>query len=323
VRRQDPGDAVEVVAGAESAGVRLDAFLATSVGGLSRTRARRAIDEGDVLVDGRTVRASHKLKGGERIEIELPEPPPSALVPEPIPFAVAYEDESLVVLDKPAGLVVHPGAGVPSGTLANGLMYRYGGAGGGPSWRPGIVHRIDRDTSGLLVVARTEAAHAGLSAQFLARTVEKRYVALVHGRVETDAATIEKPIARHPKIRVRMAVAAHGSGRPAITRFKVAERFEGMTLLDVEIKTGRTHQIRVHLADAGHPVAGDEVYGHGRAASLRDPGLRRRLEAMGRHFLHASHLAFDHPGTGDRVAFTCPLPPDLAELVEYCRGRAR
>jgi 23S rRNA pseudouridine1911/1915/1917 synthase len=180
------GSAIELEVDASAAGTRLDAFLAASIGTLSRTRAQRAIESGDVLVDGAIAKASLKLRGGERVEVELPAPPTTQLVAEQIDIPIVYEDDHLVVVDKPAGLVVHPGAGVPSGTLANGLLYRYGSAGGGPAWRPGIVHRIDRDTSGLLVVARTEAAHSALAAQFAERTVTKRYVALVYGHLGSD-----------------------------------------------------------------------------------------------------------------------------------------
>jgi 23S rRNA pseudouridine1911/1915/1917 synthase len=325
VSESDTGDAtaLELVVDASAAGTRLDTFLAATIGSLSRTRAHRAIEAGDVLVDGTTAKPSLKLSGGERVEIDLTEPPPTQLVAEAIPIAVVYEDEHLVVVDKPAGLVVHPGAGVPSGTLANGLLYKYGGSGGGPAWRPGIVHRIDRDTSGLLVVARTEAAHAALAAQFAARTVTKRYVALVYGRLGDDEGRLDKPIARHPKIRVRMAVATPGRGRPALTLYRAVERFDQATLVDVEIRTGRTHQIRVHFADIAHPVVGDEVYGSGREGSIRDAALRRRIASLGRQFLHAAFLAFDHPATGARVELSSRLPPELAELLEYFRERAR
>ncbi len=318
----EPGP-IELVVGPEGAGARLDAFLASSVPGLSRTRAHRAIDEGDILVNGTLAKASQKLRAGDRIDLELPAPPPSELEPEPIPFGVVFEDEDIAVVDKPAGLVVHPGAGVHSGTLANALVHRYGRSGVGPGWRPGIVHRLDKDTSGLLVVARSEAAHTLLSEQFQRRTVTKRYLAMVYGRMANDTGTCEKPIGRHPQVRVRMAIAREGRGRPATTAYRVLERFSELTLLDVKILTGRTHQIRVHLADLGHPVVADETYAKGRSRALRDVALRHRVDGLGRQFLHAAFLAFDHPRTGRRLEFNSLLPEPLSAFLEYCRGRAR
>jgi 23S rRNA pseudouridine1911/1915/1917 synthase len=323
VSGREETDALELVAGGDAAGSRLDAWLAASIAGLSRSRAQRAIASGDVLVNGEVAKASLKLRDGDRVEVELPAPPTTDVAPEAIDLTVVYEDDDIAVIDKPAGLVVHPGAGIHSGTLANALVHRYGRGGAGPVSRPGIVHRLDRETSGLLVVARTEAAHAALSEQFQNRTVSKRYLALVYGRVGRDAATLDKPIARHPQIRVRMAVASPGRGRPAHTEYRVLERFDETTYVEVDIRTGRTHQIRVHLADAGHPVVADETYGKGRAKGVRDTGLRRRIEALGRQFLHASRLAFDHPRTGERMELSSPLPEPLAELLEYCRSRAR
>jgi 23S rRNA pseudouridine1911/1915/1917 synthase len=314
----EPGP-IELVVGPEGAGARLDAYLATAVPSLSRTRAHRAVEEGDVLVNGALAKAAHKLRAGDRLDVELPAPPPSSLTPEPIELTIVYEDDDIAVVDKPAGLVVHPGAGVTSGTLANALAYRYGSH-AGPAWRPGIVHRLDKDTSGLLVVARSEAAHTLLSEQFQRRTVTKRYLALVYGRVAVDEATIDKPIARHPQIRVRMAIAREGRGRPATTIVRVLERFAETTLLDTKILTGRTHQIRVHLADLGHPVV---AYGKGRARGVRDTALRVRIERLGRQFLHAAFLAFDHPRTGRRLEFNSRLPEPLSGFLEYCRERAR
>jgi 23S rRNA pseudouridine1911/1915/1917 synthase len=322
-RREDAeGGTLELVVGIDADGARLDAFLGGTVPGLSRTRAQRSIEDGDVLVNGATPKSSQKVHEGDVVELELPAPPVTTLEPQPVGFGVVYEDEDLIVVEKPAGLVVHPGAGVESGTLANGLLYRFG-KGVGPAWRPGIVHRIDKDTSGLLVVARTDAAHAALSGQFQARTVLKTYCALVYGRVDAAEGRLDKPIGRHPKVRVKMSVRPHGHGRDAVTLYNVRERFDAVTLLEVEIKTGRTHQIRVHMADLGHPVVGDETYGPGRAASLRDPQLRRRVEGLYRQFLHAEFLEFDHPRTGERVSFRSALPPRLADFLEYVRSTAR
>lgn len=316
------GGTVELVVGIDADGSRLDVFLGGTVPGLSRTRAQRSIDEGDVLVNGLVPKASQKVHEGDVVEIELPAPPVTTLEPQPVPFGLLYEDDDVIVVEKPAGIVVHPGAGVESGTLANGLLHRFG-KGVGPAWRPGIVHRIDKDTSGLLVVARTEAAHAALTAQFQARTIEKRYLALVYGRVGPQQGRVEKPIGRHPKVRVKMAVRPPGQGRDALTLYRVLERYDAVTYVEVEIKTGRTHQIRVHLADLGHPVVGDETYGPGRAGSLRDPQLRKRVESLYRQFLHAAFLEFEHPRTGERLGFESPLPGRLAELLELVRAQAR
>jgi 23S rRNA pseudouridine1911/1915/1917 synthase len=318
----EPGP-LDFLVGPEGAGARLDAFLASAVPGLSRTRAARAVEEGDALVNGRLAKPSQKLKAGDRVDLELPAPPPTEIAPEPIAIGVVYEDEDIVVVDKPAGLVVHPGAGVRSGTLANALVYHFGRMNAGLAWRPGIVHRLDKDTSGLLVVARSEAALTLLSEQFQRRTVAKRYLGMVYGRVADEAGTIDKPIGRHPSVRVRMAIAREGRGRPATTQFRTLERFSETTLLDVKILTGRTHQIRVHLADMGHPVVADETYGKGRSRGLRDAALRARVDALGRQFLHAAFLAFDHPRTGKRLEFNSRLPEPLSGFLEYCRERAR
>jgi 23S rRNA pseudouridine1911/1915/1917 synthase len=293
-----------------------------------RTRARastpsspralkRAIDDGDVLVEGRAAKPSHRLRAGERVELELPEPPASEIEPEDIPLDILYEDGEVVVVNKPAGMVVHPASGVHSGTLANAVAFRLqtqeSSAPGSPL-RPGIVHRLDRDTSGLIVVAKTARAHESLSDQFRARTVFKSYAALVHGVVKEDKGKIEQPLGRDPRNRTRMAVVR--GGRPALSVWKARRRFERMTLLDVEIKTGRTHQIRVHLASINHPVVGDETYGGGRDKNLRDPRLRAAVASLGRQFLHAARLGFHHPSTGEWLGFDAPLPPELANFLE-------
>ncbi len=312
----------ELVVGPELEGTRVDVVLATALAGVSRTRAQRSIDLGDALVNGRQVKPSHRVRAGDLIEIELPEPPPTELVAEEMPLRIFFEDEWILVVDKPAGLVVHPGAGVATGTLANGIL-AHTRAAIGARGRPGIVHRIDKDTSGLLVVAKTEAALAALTAQFQERTVGKRYTALVHGRMRADAGQIDAPIARDPRVRVRMKVVRAGQGRPALTRWTVVERYPQTTLLDVEILTGRTHQIRVHMAAQGHPVVGDQTYGGSHDERLPNVELRRRVQALGRHFLHARVLAFDHPVSGVRLQFTSPLPVGLEELLEYLRGCVR
>src|SRR5829696_9509517 len=300
--------------GPEHAGIRLDAFLASQIEGWSRARLQRLIDSEDVLVNGTPSKASYKLREQDEVEVELSASPSESFSPENIPIDIVYEDETLLVVNKPAGLVVHPAAGTPSGTLANALAYHFQQLpDGGTGVRPGIVHRLDRDTSGLLVVAKTEAALENLSDQFRDRTVFKSYVALVHGRVAVSSGKIDQPLARDPSNRTRMAIVR--GGRNALTLYRVRRAFDRFTLLDVELKTGRTHQIRVHLAWIKHPVVGDETYGGGRDKTLPDPGLRARVAALGRQFLHAERLGFHHPSTGEWLGFTAPLPPELSEFL--------
>jgi 23S rRNA pseudouridine1911/1915/1917 synthase len=296
------------------AGVRLDAYLASHIEAWSRARLQRLIESEDVLVNGKASKPSYKLRENDELEVELTAPASTSFVPEAIPIDIVYEDEALVVVNKPAGLVVHPAAGIHSGTLANALAYHFqqlpdNGAG----LRPGIVHRLDRDTSGLLVVAKTESALEHLSDQFRDRTVFKSYVALVHGRVNTDSGRIDQPLARDPANRTRMAVVRGGRG--ALSLYRVRQRFDRFTLLDVELKTGRTHQIRVHLAWLKHPVVGDETYGGGRDNTIQDAKLRARVRNLGRHFLHAEKLAFTHPQTNERVEFSTQLPAELTDLL--------
>jgi 23S rRNA pseudouridine1911/1915/1917 synthase len=303
----------------EEAGARLDAFLAARIEGVSRTTLKGAIEEGDVLVGGHASKPSYKLHAGERVEVELPEPPATEVEPEDIPLDVVYEDEEVVVVNKPAGLVVHPAAGVRNGTLANALAFRFQNAEFGTSIRPGIVHRLDRDTSGLIVVAKTARAHESLSDQFRARTVFKSYAALVHGVTKEEKGKIEQPVARDPRHRTRMGVVR--GGRAALTLWRVRRRFERFTLLDVEIKTGRTHQIRVHLAWMKHPVVGDETYGMGRDKTIADARLRSAIASMGRQFLHAARLGFHHPRTGEWMSFDSQPPPELARLLEELEAK--
>ena len=300
--------------GPEHAGVRLDAYLASQIQGWSRARLQRLIESEDVLVNGRAVKPSYKLREQDEVEVELTAPPTDRFEPENIPIEIVYEDETLVVINKPAGLVVHPAAGTSSGTLANALAYHFQQLpGAGNSVRPGIVHRLDRDTSGLLVVAKTEAALENLSDQFRDRTVVKSYVALVHGRVASGSGRIDQPLARDPSNRTRMAVVR--GGRNALTLYRVRRSFQRFTLLDVELKTGRTHQIRVHLAWLKHPVVGDETYGAGRDNTIQDARLRARIRNLNRHFLHAEKLAFTHPETRQLMKFESPLPAELSEVL--------
>jgi 23S rRNA pseudouridine1911/1915/1917 synthase len=299
--------------GPDDVGVRLDAFLASQIEGWSRARLQRLIEAEDVLVNGKPARASHKLREHDKLEVELTPPATTSFTPEAIPIEIVHEDDTLVVVNKPAGLVIHPAAGIHSGTLANALAYHFQQLPNASSVRPGIVHRLDRDTSGLLVVAKTESALEDLSDQFRARTVYKSYVALVHGRMQSDSGRIEQPLARDPSNRTRMAVVR--GGRSALSIYRVTRRFNRFTLLDVELKTGRTHQIRVHLAWLKHPVIGDETYGGGRDNTIQDPRLKAQIRNLGRHFLHAEKLAFTHPATDERVQFHSLLPPDLSNLL--------
>src|SRR5215208_5614886 len=306
--------------GPEHAGVRLDAYLALQIEGWSRARLQRLIESEDVLVNGRVVKSSYKLREHDEIEVDLTTPPTDRFEPENIPIDIVYEDETLLVVNKPAGLVVHPAAGTPSGTLANALAFHFQklpevGAG----VRPGIVHRLDRDTSGLLVVAKTEAALENLSDQFRDRTVYKSYVALVHGRVLSNTGKIDQPLARDRSNRTRMAVVR--GGRNALTLYRVRRAFDRFTLLDVELKTGRTHQIRVHLAWMKHPVVGDETYGGGRDNTIQDPRLRAGIRSLNRQFLHAEKLGFKHPQSGEFVKFESPLPPELEGFLTQIKER--
>ena len=298
--------------GPDQAGDRLDAYLASQIEGWSRARLQRLIENEDVLVNGKIAKPSYKLREGDEIEAELVVAPIDVFTPENIPLDIVYEDETLVVVNKPAGLVVHPAAGTPSGTLANALAYHFQKL-PGTGVRPGIVHRLDRDTSGLLVVAKTDAALEKLSDQFRDRSVYKSYVALVHGRVLTNSGKIDQPLARDPSNRTRMAVVR--AGRNALTLYRVRRAFERFTLLDVELKTGRTHQIRVHLMWMKHPVVGDEMYGGGRDNTIRDPRLRARIRGLHRHFLHAEKLGFKHPETGEFMKFESALPQALGDLL--------
>ena len=292
-----------------AAGVRLDRFLADVPAVGTRSQAKRLVDAGRVTVDGATRKSAFALRAGARVEIVLPEPLPLEVAPEPLPLAILHEDEDLVAIDKPPGLVVHPAPGARRGTLVNALVHRFGVTGVGAPDRPGIVHRLDRDTSGVLLVARTPAALEALARQFRARTVEKRYLAVVRGALEPASGTIDRPIGRHPTARKQMSVRSR-RGRPAVTHWTVLERLPGATLVRLRPETGRTHQLRVHLAALGHPILGDRVYGGGGGPSAA------------RQALHAEAIAFDHPRTGRRVTLRAPLPADLDELLRRLRQEA-
>ena len=296
---------------AADAGARLDRGLAAQVPELSRARLQALIEDGHVRLDGGLPKASRRLAGGEQIVVEIPPPAPETRTPEAIALTVVYEDDELLVVDKPVGMVVHPGAGHPTGTLAAAVLaHAPGTAGVGGPRRPGVVHRLDKDTSGLLVMAKTAGAYASLTAQLAARTVTRRYRAIVHGQVKSDAAVVDAPIGRHPRDRIRMAVVPRG--KRAVTRYVVLERFSHFTYLDVRLETGRTHQIRVHMASLRHPVVGDDLYG-GRAARAPLPVPLPGLA------LHAAQLEFVHPSTGRRLAFASPLPLRMERFLSHLR----
>jgi 23S rRNA pseudouridine1911/1915/1917 synthase len=304
------------------AGTRLDAFLTAQIEGWSRARLQRLIEEQDILVNGKAAKPSYKLRTADEIEVELTPAPGSNFTPENIPLDIIFEDDDLIVINKTAGLVVHPAAGIHSGTLANALTYHFQQLSTRAGRvRPGIVHRLDKDTSGLLVVAKTESGHENLADQFRAREVFKSYVALVYGAVKQESGRIEQPIARDPRNRTRMAVVPGGRG--ALSLFKVRRSYDLFTLLDVELKTGRTHQIRVHLSWLKHPVVGDELYGGGRENNLQDVKIRAQIRKLNRQFLHAEQLGFRHPKTGEPMQFTAALPAELTQLLEELEARKR
>jgi 23S rRNA pseudouridine1911/1915/1917 synthase len=301
-------------AGEADAGNRLDTWLASKIDGWSRSRLRIVIDAQDVLVNGSPAKPSYRLRQGDEMEVDLTELPAARFEPENIPLDIVFEDDHLAVINKPAGLVVHPGAGVSGGTLANAVAFHFNLENPSGDPRIGIVHRLDKDTSGLIVVAKDDQTAEGLSAEFHDRRVEKSYVALVHGAVASPSGSIDRPIARDRYTRTKMAVS--NSGRAAVTLWKVRQRFEKFTLLDVDIRTGRTHQIRVHLASINHPVVGDVTYNAGRDNTIADPTIKRAVVTLGRFFLHAERLAFVHPRTGERLSFHQPLPTELASLLQ-------
>ena len=292
----------------ESKNQRLDAFLASSLDGLTRSQATRLIESGEVAVNGRAVGKSYKLAGGEDIAVTLPEPEPVEAVPQDIPLDVVYEDADVIVVNKPSGMVVHPAPGHPDGTLVNALLYHCAGtlSGVGGALRPGIVHRIDRDTSGLIIAAKNDAAHQYLSAQLADHTLARTYECIVVGKLREDRGTVNAPIARHPTDRKRMAVVA--GGREAVTHWEVIARYPGYTHVRCRLETGRTHQIRVHMAYIGHPILGDTVYG----AKKEVPGLTGQC-------LHAVGLRFLHPRTHEVVELSCPLPDEFTRMLQKIR----
>ncbi len=308
------------------AGERLDVALARLAPDLTRSRVRRLVEEGRVRLAGRAAKAAARLRGGEPVEVVLEAPEPSGAVPQDLPLAVLYEDADLVVLDKAAGMVVHPARGSPHSTVVNALLGRWErpGVPGGRSLiaspRLGLVHRLDKDTSGCLVVARSEAALVALQAQWKGRTVEKVYLALCHGAL-ADTGRLDTPYGRHPRDRTRYTGKLKTAARRALTEWRTVERFgAAATLAEVTLHTGRTHQIRVHLSEAGHPLLGDEAYGGARREARAPEGLAARAAAaLGRQALHAARLAFDHPRTGKRLRFEAPIPADFRRALGVLR----
>ena len=295
----------------EDAGCRVDAWLAANLEGITRSAAQRLLEEGRVCCAGKPLAKNYRLTGGEAIQVSLPEPEPIDVVPQDIPLDVVYEDGDVIVVNKPKGLVVHPAPGHPDGTLVNALLYHCGDSlsGVGGALRPGIVHRIDRDTSGLIIAAKNDFAHQKLAAQLQDHTLARIYQCIAVGNIREDVGTVDAPIGRHPADRKKMAVVANG--RPAVTHWEVLARYPGFTHLRCRLETGRTHQIRVHMAYIGHPILGDTVYG----AKKPVPGLQGQC-------LHAVGLRFLHPRTGELVELHCGLPEEfqaqLRKLEKKC-----
>ena len=310
-----------LVVGDERAGHRLDAWLAEELS-LSRTRVASLVGEGAVLLNGDVPRKSELVAGGDRVEVVIPPAKEATPEPEPIPLDVVFEDPHLLVVNKPAGMVVHPAPGHPTGTLVNALLHHVVDLSGiGGTLRPGLVHRLDRDTSGLMVVAKDQATHQALSTALRERRVRRLYTAVTWGHLRESHLRVDAPLARDPHDRKRMAVVE--GGRNAVTHVRLNERWRAAELVDVGLETGRTHQIRVHMAHLGHPVVGDKLYGGGweRGSGGPDRGWAKELaRRTPRQILHAERLGFVHPATGEALRFRAPLPADLADVVEWARG---
>jgi 23S rRNA pseudouridine1911/1915/1917 synthase len=304
-------------------GQRLDVFLAKNYSVLSRSQVKHAIEEGNVSVNGKEPKVSQQLKSGDVVELHPASPIDATAIPQDIPLNIVYEDAVIIVINKPAGMVVHPAPGNYENTLVNALLFHCHDLSGiGGVLRPGIVHRLDKGTSGLIVAAKNDDAHRNLSAQFAKHDVHKKYLALVWGDVKGASGEIVLPVGRHTTDRKKMSTKSR-HGKDALTLWKVRERFGVVTLLDVEIKTGRTHQIRVHLSDRGYPVIGDSVYGiSSKLQTVKDAALKAQLKTFSRQALHAAQLSFLHPQSGDRVVFTAPLPEDMDNLCTLFRAAA-
>ncbi len=299
-----PAECYEVMPGEEHRGQRLDVFLAGEIPGLTRSYIQQLVDEGLVTVSQKPVKASYKVKPGEQIVVEVPEPAELVVAAEKIPLDIVYEDRDVIVVNKPQGMVVHPAAGNYSGTLVNALLGHCTDLSGiNGVMRPGIVHRLDKDTSGVMMAAKNDAAHLSLAGQIKDRTVLRKYIALVHGVITEPAGVVDAPVGRDPRERKRMAVVTR-HGKPAVTRYRVLQRLGGYTLVECKLETGRTHQIRVHMAYIGHPVAGDPVY-----------GPRKSPFVLAGQALHAAVLGFQHPSSGEYLEFSAPLPEYMEKLL--------
>lgn len=301
----------ELTAATEHAGVRLDAFLSAD-GALTRSQAARLIAEGRVRVNGKPAAKSARLSGGETVTVDVPQLRETALPPQDIPLDVVYEDDDVIVVNKPTGLVVHPAPGHPDGTLVNALLHHCGDSlsGIGGEKRPGIVHRIDRDTSGLIIAAKNDAAHLALSAQLKDHSLSRTYECLVTGNMKQDSGTVDAPIGRSSADRKKMAVVP--TGRRAVTHWEVVARYPGVTHLRCRLETGRTHQIRVHMAYIGHPILGDTVY-----------GAKKPVSGLTGQCLHATGLRFVHPRTGEPVELHCPLPPEFTAMLQKLQNKSQ
>ena len=300
---------LDLTVSAEHAGERLDKFLSDSVEGLSRSSLTKLIEDGKVTVGEKAVKKNYKVADGDRVTVLIDDPKPVDITPEDIPLDIVYEDEHLLVVNKPKGMVVHPAPGNDCGTLVNALMYHCGDhlSGINGELRPGIVHRIDKNTSGLLVVAKSDIAHAGLSEQIKDHSFTRRYLAICYGNIKEDERTVDAPIGRHKIDRKKMCVTQLNS-KPAVTHIKVLERYSGFTYIECRLETGRTHQIRVHLANIGHPIAGDDVYGPSKV-----------ITSLGGQCLHAYRLGFIHPVTGEYMEFTADPPGTFLTFQEKLR----
>ena len=303
--------AKEVSYKAEEAGKRLDVFLVTYQPELSRSHIQKLIDQGAVLVDGQVRKANYKLRGGETVSLFIPEAEPVSVEPENIPLDVLYEDKDIIVINKPRGMVVHPAAGVHTGTLVNALLYHCHDLSGiNGEIRPGIVHRLDKDTSGVLVCAKNDVAHLDLAEQISTKTAHRVYRAIVHGNIKEEAGIIKGDIGRHPTDRKKMAIVRE-NGKPAVTHFKVLERFGEYTLVECRLETGRTHQIRVHMTSIGHPLVNDPKYGPKKSSPFAIKGQA----------LHSLSLTLNHPVTKEEMTFTAPLPQDMEKILTGLRNK--
>ncbi len=308
------------VVGENQAGLRLDVFLAQADPSFSRSQIKNAIEESDVLVNEKEPKVSQHLKPGDVVSLHIEPAILAVAVPQDIPLTIVYEDASIIVINKAAGMVVHPAPGNPDNTLVNALLFHCTDLSGiGGVIRPGIVHRLDKETSGLIVAAKSDEAHRKLSAQFEKHDVHKNYIALVWGDVKGQSGEIVLPVGRHPGDRKKMSTRSK-RGKDALTLWKVRERYGTATLLDIEIKTGRTHQIRVHLSERGYPVIGDAVYGNAsKLQTVKNAMLKAEIKSLNRQVLHAAQLSFIHPQSDDRVVFTAPLPQDMENLLALFR----